>query len=220
MATESRKGKAFGLRHSELLTKCAALHVATAAAMPSVSASQLASNVVAAIRAALVAFNPALHSFFAANQRRLLCSVQRLAQTLHSQRNLTRSALSGGTEQYQTAGTRLVWSSLSEWLDAHRVLHNRPPSAAKYTAQRAHMEALPDALVLRATDADLDSLERRLVRGNIKPPEVVERNIRLMCGCGRRLIGRGVLRHNRSESERVLPTGAADANPQRTYVRT
>ncbi len=60
---------------------------------------------------------------------------------------------------YETPGTRLKWSTLGEWLTTWMVIDQRPPSAARHSAQKTHLEALPDELVFAGDERELTRLK-------------------------------------------------------------
>lgn len=114
---------------------------------------------IVALRALLVANPPpgispeSIASFFA---RYGLALRDELAQLLEA-------ALAGPTRR--TPGTRLVWSSLREWLDSLRVLDRRGisrPSAAVYSARAAHWAALGREYIATALATELSELKQRI----------------------------------------------------------
>lgn len=70
----------------------------------------------------------------------------------------------------RTEGTRLVWSTLREWLDAWTELHRRRLTGARIVASRRHVEALPEWVVAAAGADELAELEGVLAGPNVTPP--------------------------------------------------
>ena len=62
--------------------------------------------------------------------------------------------------RYTTPGTRLVWSDVSQWVDAVHWIGSRQLSAARNRAYAAHAAALPRELIDRETH--VPSLEAAL----------------------------------------------------------
>lgn len=135
---------------------------------------------IAALRALLVARPPAgispesIASFFA---RYGLALREELAQLLQS-------ALAGPAQR--TPGTRLIWSSLREWLDALRVIDGRGdsrPSAAVHSARAAHWAALGREYIATALESELSELKGRipkLPQGLLPADPQRERRARLL----------------------------------------
>lgn len=135
---------------------------------------------ISALRALLVANPPSgvsaesIANFFA---RHGLALREELAQLVHA-------ALAGTAQR--TPGTRLVWSSLREWLDALRVIHRRQdrrPSAAGHAARAAHWAALGREFIEKAMEPELSELRQRipkLPQGLHPRDEHRERRVRLL----------------------------------------
>jgi len=68
----------------------------------------------------------------------------------------------GKGEGWATPGTRLRGATLREWVEAWNVLKVRRSSSARHAALRAHVEALPDAIVEQAAPEDLPGFEEIL----------------------------------------------------------
>ncbi|MBK7759555.1 MAG: hypothetical protein IPI35_24790 [Deltaproteobacteria bacterium] len=104
----------------------------------------------------------------AARAERLAAKADKLEAQLKEQRSKTTAAsrearaLKDQLAIYTTPGTRVCWSTVREWLSAWASLDARPPSAARHMALAAHLEALPDELVARASPTDLDELDALL----------------------------------------------------------
>ena len=76
----------------------------------------------------------------------------------------------GGAPANRTEGTRLVWSTLREWLDAWAELHRRRISGARIAAARQHVNALTAPVVEGGSAGELDELEGVLAGANVTPP--------------------------------------------------
>lgn len=135
---------------------------------------------IAALRALLVANPPpgvspeSIASFFV---RHGLALREELARLLDA-------ALAGHAQR--TPGTRLVWSSLREWLDALRVIDrrgNRRPSAAVHSARAAHWAALGREYIAAALATELSELRQRipkLPQGLLSTDPQRDRRVRLL----------------------------------------
>ncbi len=99
---------------------------------------------------------------------RLERDIERARATIKEQRALL-SARDGGIA-IRTEGTRLVWSTLREWLDAWAELHRRRISGARIAAARQHVVALPESVVEAAGVDELAELEGVLASPNVTPP--------------------------------------------------
>jgi hypothetical protein len=70
----------------------------------------------------------------------------------------------------RTEGTRLVWSTLREWLDAWSELHRRRITGKRIVDARRHVAALTAAVVEAGSPGELDELEQVLATDNVTPP--------------------------------------------------
>lgn len=106
----------------------------------------------------------AIKLFFLKHRRLLIDELARLVEAALAGRSTEwRARLA----QQKTPGTRLVWSSLREWLDALRTItrrHEFHPSAATYAARAAHWAALDQATIGSAQEPELAELKQRVPR--------------------------------------------------------
>ena len=70
--------------------------------------------------------------------------------------------------QWATPGTNLKGATLGEWIEAWGALGRRRISSKRGSDKQKHLEALPDAVVEAATDAEAEELEQ-IVR-DVQPP--------------------------------------------------
>lgn len=64
----------------------------------------------------------------------------------------------GRVGTYTTLGTRLSWSTVTEWLEAACAIARRAPSAIRYANVRNHFDALPAKMIREASEAECRAL--------------------------------------------------------------